>query len=372
MLKTKTLLVFAHRGEAQSFIERLHLQHKENIFFKSFENEDFFLLLTGEGVQEATRILTTYLAQNLQSIKQVVNFGIAGSLNQRLKVGDVSPVRSVCRQGSQGMEFKSFTLCDLGFDCITSDLRVLNSEQANFLNSFGDLIDRELWAIAEVCHFFKVPLRSFKAISDQPVHEKQSIQCQWISERASHWSEKLFEYYQMEVKALPQRDSEEATTMPILDLFIEGIVKELNHKSQKKSVTSQWFHWTQTLRHQMDQLLELRWQQSKNLEKIKNEINFEVLLEKNLTSKVRAMRLLRQLQVISDPIFYQIQNQIEKSLKGLTDEQVHVQYSDQLEDPTLTISFQFKNELEFDSKIKKISQFNPRSYFKIFEGEINV
>ena len=162
------LLIFAHRGEAQAFFNEWELLPVSFFFTGLFKNKDHYLLITGEGPKEASEKTVAVLAAFKSEISEVINIGIAGSLNSKLRVGDCVWIRSSYAQNAKACEFKSYTTNNHNnIDCITAYSRITTSEDKKFLSSFADIVDRELWAIASASHLFKIELSALKLISDE-------------------------------------------------------------------------------------------------------------------------------------------------------------------------------------------------------------
>ncbi|RPJ69138.1 MAG: hypothetical protein EHM20_16720, partial [Alphaproteobacteria bacterium] len=122
----KKLLTFAHRGEAQAFQSAYHFKPVDFFFDGLFESDAFFLLITGEGPHNASEKTTSVLAKFSNSIDEVFNIGVAGSLNPKLKKNDLVWVRTAFAHHAERLEFKSYTsaLASASIDCMTAYNRV--------------------------------------------------------------------------------------------------------------------------------------------------------------------------------------------------------------------------------------------------------
>lgn len=103
------LLVFAHRGEAQAFFNQWDFAPVEFYFNGLFKTKNYYLLITGEGLKDASEKTVAVIANFKEELDEVINIGIAGSLNPKLKIGDTAWVRSSYAQNAERCEFKSFT-----------------------------------------------------------------------------------------------------------------------------------------------------------------------------------------------------------------------------------------------------------------------
>ena len=209
-----TLLIFAYQKEAQVFIEKLKLSsHKLNLparcNLKLFKNqeESLFLAITEEGVLNVTSglpLLLSYLSEQKISLKIIVNLGLAGSLksglikNQCYEISHALYQRGDPKKGLD-LEFHTYqSMGPRGISCLTTDHRINNKGQAEILRTVGDIVDRELWAIAHFAHLFNIPWICAKVISDLPLdsgHPESLNICQVVKEEALKYSQILFDYY---------------------------------------------------------------------------------------------------------------------------------------------------------------------------------
>ena len=128
------------------------------------------------------------------SVKEIINFGIAGALDLELEQSKIYPIRTIYSYLETRPQFKSFTLSESkgARDCISSLERVTKTEQAQNLSSFAAIVDRELWGIAYAANTLKIKLRAFKLISD---FANESTDCLSIKDRALEFSDAMFEFY---------------------------------------------------------------------------------------------------------------------------------------------------------------------------------
>lgn len=192
----KPLLVFAHRGEAQAFLARIRFQA---IIFSSgglYESEREYLLLTGTGLRPAGKKLAVVCEAFREQISEVINLGIAGSLDERWALGEIYPIREIFREPRSGEVFETYRSADSQAvaDCISAGKAVLNPSHAAQLSSFAHIVDMELWAIAKVCSHFRLPLHSYKLISDIAGHNTDFAM---IKSRAAKYSERLYRFYRL-------------------------------------------------------------------------------------------------------------------------------------------------------------------------------
>lgn len=182
---SSTLLIFAHRGEAQAFLAQA--QALPFFFDGLFKHESgALILICGEGLIAARERTAAVLAAQTQ-IEHVINLGIAGGLRANLSVGEVHSIRTVYGEG----EFKSYTSHDPSarIDVISANTRVLDAHKAQSLDNFAPIVERELWAIAGVCALFRKSWCAYKLISDLPSAGGEI--CEVVKDQAELWSQQL-------------------------------------------------------------------------------------------------------------------------------------------------------------------------------------
>jgi nucleoside phosphorylase len=182
------LLVFAYLKEATSFIDGLDLK-KENISLNNvFSKKDILLLITDEGVSNVITQLTSILDANKKSITRVLNFGVAGRLDSKLSINECYEVNVV----TMGEKSYNLETVSPGISCITSHYMVSNPNEAGELSRLAQIVDMELWAIADVALAFNVPVRAVKCISDDAWKQTPPEE---IKKNAKFYSEQLFDYF---------------------------------------------------------------------------------------------------------------------------------------------------------------------------------
>lgn len=153
------------------------------------ELEDWDVLYTGVGKVNATYKLTNYLTDSWDSFRgpdgfpgMVINYGTAGSRD--LPIGElVDCTKFVQRdmnvsglgfmEGQTPFEndvpiildstYVEFNPINKNYVCGTGDSFVENVED---VSGYIDVFDMEAYALAKVCHHFKVSFISFKYITD--------------------------------------------------------------------------------------------------------------------------------------------------------------------------------------------------------------
>jgi hypothetical protein len=180
----------AHRGEAQEFLKYFSMK-QDSEYSNLYSNSDLFLLISGEGPFEVLTKLPYVLGKF--EITSIVNIGIAGSLCQQVKKGEIYEIRTVYAFSNNKPRFESFTgKTDSLLDCITTEDRVLSTKFAMELAPFANIIDREAWAITKVAKEFRKPVTIYKLISDIAGDETS---CFDLKERAKEFSASMLDYF---------------------------------------------------------------------------------------------------------------------------------------------------------------------------------
>ena len=182
------LLVFAHRGEAQTFLKEMDFK-SDSDFNDLYTSDKKLLLITKEG---PTNVLTRlgFTLGKYPQIENIINYGICGSLEKELPIGSIHSPRTIYMED----EFKSFPSDkDSKIDLITTKKRILNEEDGQTLSNFATLVDREAYAIASVAKEFHRNLKVYKMISD---HIEEAEFCERIKENSLYYSEELFKHYE--------------------------------------------------------------------------------------------------------------------------------------------------------------------------------
>jgi purine-nucleoside phosphorylase len=180
------LLVFAHRGEAQTFLKELEVKSHPQMN-DLYIGDDLAVLLCGEGHINSLGKLS-YTLGKLPECTQVINLGICGALNPEVSLHSIHEIRTIYAED----EFKSFTLDDSKIDIITSKHRALKLEQAKKLGNIADLVDREAWSLAHICKELGIEFKAIKMVSD---HITDAEVCKLIKEQAEFYSDELYKYF---------------------------------------------------------------------------------------------------------------------------------------------------------------------------------
>jgi hypothetical protein len=351
------LLVFAHRGEAQSFIKHFKMTPCEFILNGLFKNEDTYLLLTGEGFKDASEKVVTFLAQYHHLIKSVFNIGVAGSLSPKYKVFDTLWIRTSLAHNSEKCEFKTYTSkFHSKVDCLTVYSRITTENDKKFYSQFADVIDRELWPIMSAAHLFKCDAYSLKIISDDLKNEND---CAIIKEDASLFSQKLLEEFltfsQLDLK---QKDS------PLKNLSDDASEFILHHPS---------FHITVSQKRKMQTLVHGLIVKGKfTHESLIDYVTVFALkaleLDDEINPKDLTKKLLIQLNEELNPLNVLIKKSLEEALSPLTDSGISCHYDPELEIETITINHKINSTRDVKKLILALEHFKFDKIKNIFNG----
>ncbi len=315
------LLVFAHRGEAQTFIKKLDLRmFEENLLYKNKEN---LLLITGEGIQNTTEALSYTLAKH--KVDEILNFGIAGALKNQEKYS-IHSIRTVYHHHTEP-SFHSFTSNDpeATTDCLSYFKRVTNSLSKKDLSYIAPLIDRELWAIGSVAKRFKVPWRAYKIVSDITAEQTDCVD---IFENAYDFSQRLFQHLQPDENNLIER------------LESEGF----------------WITFSESKK--IEKLFKLK------------EVDYSQIQQAKITGKQKTRKLIELLEESVDPITFQVKKRIKKKLNKNNTKKTHYSIDNKLEENKVQVKSLLENEDDVKELIKSLKEFPLKEVQSLIDGEL--
>ncbi len=352
------LLIFAHRGEAQSFFNEWDFLPVEFYFTGLFKAKNYFLLITGEGPKDASEKTVAILSSFKNNITEVINIGIAGSLSPKLKVGDFAWVRSSYAQKAEKCEFKSYTTKNhTSMDCITTYSRITTPEERKSLSAFADIVDRELWSIASAAHLFKIEMLSLKLISDDI---NSSNMCQLVKDEAPLLSKKLLQEFQnFENKSMSSKPAELlAPKSNSIEDYLLGHPKYYFTTSQSRKLS--------TVIRGLSLKKILTDNEVKN---IAIQIIEKYAIDK--TSKELSKILIQDLSEKLNPLNTKIKEKINQSLRPLLDSGAAVSFDPELEQEYIQINYQIRNTKDQKRLMLSLEQFNYQKIKDIFAGHLD-
>ncbi len=327
------VLCFAHRLEALAFFDYSQCQNLRPNVFKS---EDFYILITNEGMQAATESLTEFLALTLE-ITSVINLGAAAGNLNTLNINQVYPVRTLYRQKADtSMEFTSFTTknVEANSDIISAESRIQSETESEKLFSFAQIIDREAWALASVSKRFKKDFYCFKYISDDATQKA----CSQVRDIADKISKSLLETY---------------------------LSFQPNTKTIKQIDLPDGYHFTFTQKNDFEKLLQ------------KISLQKNIAPENILTAlpafdakkpKDRTKLLLEFLFEQLDPFTHKIRNQLNQLTSPYQNESLKITYDKTLESDELELHLKFSTPEELKAMIENLKDFPYTSIQELLRG----
>lgn len=345
------LLTFAHRGEAQAFLSSTQYRQVDFFFDGLLKSEDSYLLITGEGPQAATEKTICVLSQFSSEIDEVINLGVAGSLNSKIKKHDLIWIRTAYAKHAEKLEFKSFSSpsSKANHDCITSFTRVLDSNEKKELSLFADLVDRELWAVASAAHLFKKAFRSLKIISDDMDSSENDI-CKLVKEEASVFSEKLFlEFNQSDSKT-----------------------PHLSPTPRNDFLTDKSFYFTVSQQRILSSTVKSLSLKGVSPDSLYQDHYILSLKEEEMLPKERSKLLLQYLSEKLNPISLTIRKNIEEALAPLKEAHIQVNYDNDFEEEWLNLSTRIQSTRDLEKVKNALKIFSYEDFKKILDGQFDV
>ncbi|MDH4468576.1 MAG: hypothetical protein QE271_10995 [Bacteriovoracaceae bacterium] len=357
----KILFIFAHRGEANDFLEDFRpIKHESKttephylsqILWQHKENANHHLLITGEGVFESLKSTTaalTYLSESKQRPDIVINSGLAGSLSPSLSINDWAIIGRVCYcQEDKQWQFSTFASLMKSqqnsrpqnlYNCVSFSKRVFDQETRSFLSTQGHLVDRELWGIANACQSFKIPWLGLKLISDD-FSSIENEECRNIRGEWKKWSELIDEF----LKNFLSKGQNPTFEISDENFFF---TKAMEHKFQ---------YWNNRIKDH-------------DISKIKASLIHRF---KDATPKTRAKILLQEMEILSQPDFYQMKNELQNFLKNYEtpEHQIKIKIDETLETDEIQFILKASTTEELAKSISTIKDFNFKKYISLLNGE---
>lgn len=336
------LLHFAHRAEAQQFIQHFGAKLIPELFSDVYQTSELIILISGEGTTKTHNKLAFLLGKF--NITKVINLGIAGVLDTSIELDQIVKVRTSYAFIGNGAKFHSYTSMDSSlYDCITTDQRVLNNEMAKKLGPFAQLVDRELWAVASCCHLLKIPFESFKYLSD---YAGDQTQCLDLKNKAQFFSQKLLEAY--------------------LDSPAEiEIIESLE--------TTNDFYMTFSQKHQFNKLvnaLMIKWECSDS--EVLEKVNAKEIFNQDIRPKEKTILLLKELEDNLTPIKKVIEQKLNSSVSTLIECGAHISFDKALEKKEFQIRMSINSQTNVNKLSQALNDFSFESFENIMDGKFDV
>lgn len=351
----KELLCFAHRSEAQAFLAKGDFKAVSELpGLYEWPEKNRLLFIVEEGIEEVLVRLTHVLSRFQGQIKKVINLGVVGALSERLRPFEVYLVRTSYGVFSGNPVFHSWSAdCVVGknlVDCVSVNERILSVEQAQKVKPFGDVVDRELWAIGKVCQFFKTPWVSMKVVSDEPLLSSEKNVCELVKSRAPLFSQRLLEKYEQWRNNVVAPPPESVSMDREVDEFMGAE-----------------FHWSTSMRFQLlgfaEKLMALgQW------DLLKTKLRSLVLAAQIKNPKNRARYLLDLMRLELNPIKSRMQQQLFEQKQHLQSLGGDLYWADDFEGSELELRFLFNSPEQYRQKILALEQWDAQKAFGVLKG----
>ncbi len=343
------LLVFAHRGEAMTFLKELELKSNSQ-YNDLYQNGDTLLLITKEGPHEVL-VKLSYALGLFPNIKRIINLGICGSLNKEIELESIHKPRTIYKEN----EFKSFQ-CNSNenkdsVDLITTEKRILTEDDASALKNFATLVDREAHAVAQVAKTFNKTFEVYKLVSD---HITDAKFCERIKENAQLYSDKLYDFYDKNIQSSSSK-AEQNSELEILrdsDFYFSvsqrRIFNNLYKSLLKKSTINNEQDFTRVL----------------SIEDIKS--------REEKTPKERTSLLINNMSHALYPFRTKVQDSLNELTSELRTYDCKFKYDKDLDKKSFKFEAYIDSEEKRDLVVRTLKNFSWQRFSQIMDGQIDV
>lgn len=329
------LLVFAHRGEAQHFLQDIGVKPSPDFKVSPlWLSDQTAVLVTGEGQENAMLAVAAALGRLDNQVRVVYSLGVAGALSDRIQLQKIYSIRTTYGEKSAGhSHFKSVVSGDdqTNFDLISTVDRVLTDERALALRALAHLVDREAWAVGMAAKSFGKPFYCFKYVSDKAGSQTDCLDVASIGSVASF---ELFRFWQ-------------------------------NYPKTQKAVDAIWtlnwpgFHITESQNYQLRNLQAESVSESL-LEGIRAECNHP---------KERTTRLIQKLKQQRNPMASKIADQISMKVSSLRRHGWTVSADATLESDTIEIRAKISEANQIPNLAASLEKFDFESWRDLLSGK---
>lgn len=366
------LLHFAYRKEAQFFLKEWGLTKLNDSGLELYASADSkkFLLITEEGIEGNLMLATSalsFMQLKLNLLPDLVlNLGVAGGISSKLPLLEVVSAKIAIRTNIEDTAyFQSFELAKLPpcqnktftevFTAISADKRINNQLSHEKLHLVGDIVDRELWAIAFVASKFKVPCATLKIISDFATEDS----CQLVTQNSDQLALQLYK-----------------EVFPYLQTILESSESIGLHYTKNQNLfepqlfKNDSFYFTQTQKHQLKKLyLGHKIKDNHTEDALLSAVEVQELIKKETTSKKRASELLFFLYKKLNPFLVKHQNELAQILMPLRHQKLSFELDSKLEDETLNIHLEITKEEDYLELVQSLSDFQYNEFKKLISGQ---
>lgn len=345
------LLTFAHGGEASRFLKGGDRNTLDFPIAGLYRVDDLLLLITGEGIQNATEKVSAVCGAFHREIRNVVNLGIAATVDESVSIGEIYPVRVCYCERDGAMLFRSFPSASFedarGRDCVSVDYRAFDPESGTRLANFASLVDREAWAIASVCSLFDIPFNSYKLISDRV--GKQNSDCfDSAKDQAEQYSKKLYEFFSAQIETLGKKKNLTATSL------------------------GEDFYFTTSQRRRYRALLESLIIKLGSEEEVWKQIDLKKITSSASSAKARTNQLITALGNLLNPINSAIRNRLSDLIKPLTDAGFSIQFAEDFQNDSINLSARIASADSVARLIGALKTVSIDDIREVLNGKIDV
>ncbi len=326
------LLCFAHRNEAKTFFDRLKLSPLDTSL-NLFKSKNEFILISGEGIQSTTELLSIVLSK-YENISEIINYGIAGSLDKSLKENSIFSIRTVY-QYFDDFSFKSHTSHDkqATIDLISVHKRIYSPEDKLKLSIYAHLLDMETWALASVAKRFKKKWKSYKTVSDSL---DEATKCQQIANEAKFYSDLFWNHFINTKEQSP-----------------------LSESSRNLILENSSLYFTHTQAHQIRKYCKsLILRDPSFLESFTSSKKYKSIVESEKSRKEKSKEVLNLLATDYDPITFKELQRTQKVFKSLKNQYLNFDHSEYIEKNSIKFKGQFKSSNDLRNIIRTLEKIN--------------
>jgi len=345
------LFVTAHFKEGEPLIAALELRRFPLLDGMAiFRNENNFLLVCGEGIDNALTQTTAVLAILRDQITEVVNMSVAGSVHSELKVGSIYEIRHVyAAHDSLSTEFRSFacTHATGAVDCVSTRSRILNDQDALKLRPIAKLVDRELWGIAWAAQMLNTPVRSFKIVSDIA---GSATSCERVRQDHDELLENLWSHVRT---------------------VLDGTAAKLGNSNLERSevLSIAGVHFTHAMSSRAQALIhaiKLRL----NIDPLENlRVKVAEFSSQYKTPKERGRAIIHWLESVAEPELAHVQNSVNEWSKGISTNSVRFTFPTNLEPCLLQINGVIRNDEDRLQLAESLMSFTMNDAHAVASGE---
>ncbi len=345
------LLTFAHGGEASWFLKTRDVKALDFPVPGLYRTDNGFLLITGEGFQNATEKVSAVCGAFHREIKSVANLGIAGALDDSVSIGRIYPVRvCYCERGGS-MRFKSFPTANFedspAVDCVSVGFRALGPDSGARLENFAPLVDREAWAIASVCSLFDLPFTAYKLVSDK-VGKQISDGFESAKGQAQRYSKKLYDFFYAQNQTFKKKEDVTATTL------------------------GEDFYLTTSQKRRYRALIDSLKIKLGSEEEVWKRVDLQKIAATEISAKARTNRLINALSDLLNPINSAIQHRLSDLTKPLTDAGWSIQFAEDYQNDSINLSARVASAESLRRLIAALETLSINDIRDVLNGKIDV